>query len=106
MPHLANALHTEVRCPLQALGILAQVEGSRVGRRVPALLPLLATSLQKGVQSMEDEQELSQQDGEDESPGRLSGWQEEYACLLLLERLAITVPTQVGSPGVCFGLLL
>ena len=77
-----------------------------MGRRVPALLPLLTTSLQKGVQSMEDEQELSQQDGEDESSGRLSGWQEEYACLLLLERLAVTVPAQVSPPVLCSGLLL
>jgi hypothetical protein len=47
---------------------------------------------------MEEEQELSQQDAEDESSGRLPGWQEVYACLLLLERLANTTPTQVSLP--------
>ncbi len=80
---------------MQALGILVQVEGAKYGRRIPAVLPLLVSSLQKGVQSMEEEQELSQQDAEDESSGRLPGWQEVYACLLLLERLASTTPTQV-----------
>ncbi|KAL0044331.1 hypothetical protein WJX82_000142 [Trebouxia sp. C0006] len=84
------------RTAAQALGILVQVEGAKYGRRVPAVLPLLASSLQKGVQSMEEEQELSQQDAEDESSGRLPGWQEVYACLLFLERLANTTPTQVA----------
>ncbi|KAL0018407.1 hypothetical protein WJX79_009395 [Trebouxia sp. C0005] len=84
------------RTAAQALGILVQVEGARFGRRAPAILPLLASSLQKGVQSMEEEQELSQQDAEDMSSGRLPGWQEVYACLLLLERLANTTPTQVA----------
>ncbi len=79
------------------MGILVQVEGAKYGRRVPAALPLLASSLEKGVQSMEEEQELSQ-DAEDESSGRLPGWQEVYACLLLLERLANTTPTQVSPP--------
>ncbi len=82
---------------LQALGLLVQVEGTKFGRRVPAILPLLATSLQKGVQSMEDDQEMSQHEGEDGSTASVSGWQELYACLLLLERIAITVPNQVRS---------
>ncbi|KAL0035339.1 hypothetical protein WJX77_001780 [Trebouxia sp. C0004] len=84
------------RTAAQALGILVQVEGAKYGRRVPAVLPLLASSLQKGVQFMEEEQELGQQDAEDESSGRLPGWQEVYACLLLLERLANTTATQVA----------
>ena len=78
------------------MGILVQVEGAKYGRRVAAVLPLLASSLQKGVQSMEEEQELGQQDAEDESSNRLPGWQEVYACLLLLERLANTTPSQVS----------
>ncbi len=94
----ATALVSFCNASLQALGILVQVEGAKYGRRVPAVLPLLASSLQKGVQSMEEEQELSQQDAEDESSGRLPGWQEVYACLLFLERLANTTPTQVSLP--------
>ena len=78
------------------MGILVQVEGAKYGRRVPAVLPLLASSLQKGVQSLEEEQKLSQQGADDESSGSLPGWQEVYACLLLLERLASTTPTQVS----------
>ena len=83
---------------LQALGLLVQVEGVRFSRRVPTILPLLLSSLQKGVQTIDSEQELIQSDEEDLATRAVSGWQEVYACLLLLERLAITLPTQVCAP--------
>ena len=83
---------------LQALGTLVDVEGVRFGRRVAVLVPLLNASLKKAVQSMEADVELSQHD---ESASCVPGWQEVYACLLLLERLAITVPAQVYF-AVCF----
>ena len=44
---------------------------------------------------MEKDQEVT--DGGQEDASAVKGWQEVYACLLLLERLAITLPTQVGS---------
>ena len=77
---------------LQALGILVQLEGTRFGRRVGSTLPLLAASLHKGVQAAEEEQADAR--GEDESV--VAGWQEVYACLLLLERMASSVPAQVS----------
>ena len=80
-------------CFSQALGILVQLEGMKFGRRVGSVLPLVAACLHKGVRSMEQQQEETGV-GEGDGP-ELKGWQEVYACLLLLERLATGLPTQV-----------
>lgn len=80
---------------LQALGVLAQLEAAKFGRRVASILPLLAASLHKGVQVMDSQHEVTDAGGEDESAA--AGWQEVYACLLLLERIAAVVPTQVSD---------
>ena len=76
---------------MQAMGILVQLEGAKFAKRVASLLPLLDSSLYKGVQSMGID--VVNEDGEDESA--VTGWQEVYACLSLLERIAAVVPAQV-----------
>lgn len=76
---------------LQAVGILAQLEGMKFGRRIGSVLPLVAACLHKGVRSMQQE-EAGAGEGDE---AVLQGWQEVYACLLLLERLATGLPTQV-----------
>lgn len=83
-------------CFLQALAILVQLEGVKFGRRVGSVLPLVAASLHKGLRSMDQQQQQTGADEEDEAA--VAGWQEVYACLLLLERLATVLPTQVCCP--------
>lgn len=65
----------------------------KFGRRIGSVLPLVAACLHKGVRSME-QQEQETGGGEGAEPA-LQGWQEVYACLLLLETLATGLPTQV-----------
>jgi len=74
------------------LGILAEQEGRRFGRRMPAALPPLAALLAgaaagaaaAAASGMED----GQQEAEESALAAAAGWQEAYAGLLLLERLA------------------
>ena len=79
---------------MQALGILVQLEGPKFGRRIVSVTPLIAACLHKGVQSMEREQEET--DVGEEAESAMTGWQEVYACLLLLEKLATVLPSQVS----------
>ena len=62
---------------------------------MPALLPLLVASLKKGLQSARVHHELNQTEEDDEAVTHVLGWQEVYACLLLLEKLALVVASQV-----------
>lgn len=83
-------------CPVQALGILVQLEGPKFGRRVPAVLPLIAACLHKGVGSMEQASDMTDA-GQEEAESAVTGWQEVYACLLLLEKLTHQLPSQVSE---------
>lgn len=78
---------------MQALGILVQLEGPKFGRRVASVRPLIAACLHKGV-SLEQDQDVAQAGEQAESA--VTGWQEVYACLLLLEKLATLLPSQVS----------
>ena len=74
-----------------------QLESSKFGRRVPVLLPLLARTLKQEAQATgEGDFNEHRTDDGDSAETRLSDWQEAYACLLLLERLANAVPSQVS----------
>ena len=83
---------------MQALGILVQLEGVKFGRRVPAVLPLIAACLHKGVGSMEQDQDMTDA-GQEDAESAVTGWQEVYACLLLLEKLTNQLPSQVSEPS-------
>lgn len=82
-------------CHVQALGILVLLEGPKFGRRVASVTPLIAACLHKGLQPMEQDQE--EVDADQEAESAVTGWQEVYACLLLLEKLATLLPSQVSS---------
>ena len=84
----------EITCHVQALGILVQLEGPKFGRRVASVLPLVAACLHNGVCSMEQDQDVT--DAGEQAESAVTGWQEVYACLLLLEKLATFVPNQVS----------
>ena len=79
---------------MQALGILVQVEGNKFGRRVASVTPLIAACLRKGVRSLEQDQDVT--DAGEQVESEATGWQEVYACLLLLEKLATLLPSQVS----------
>lgn len=92
----ASQGNTELCCGfVQSLSILVSVEQTKFSRRVPALLPLLTAVLQKGVQFAQTEQESEQTRNDAEATACVSGWQEVYACLLLLEKIALMTPSQV-----------
>ena len=77
-----SALNVALSAP-QALGLLAEVEGKRFGRRVPELLPLMLALLQAHIAA------VNADDGEVGEPGTTQvarGWQLTYAALLLLEK--------------------
>lgn len=83
---------------MQALGVLVQLEGVKFGRRLPAVLPLIAACLHKGVGSMEQDQDMTDA-GQEDAESAVTGWQEVYACLLLLEKLTNQLPSQVSEPS-------
>ena len=85
-------------CCVQALGILVQLEGVKFGRRVASVLPLIAACLHKGVGWMEQDQDMTDA-GQEEAESAVTGWQEVYACLLLLEKLHHLLPSQVSEPS-------
>ena len=76
-----------------------QLEGSKFGRRVPLLLPLLARALKQEAQAAGDGDSSQIRPDDESAETRLSDWQEAYSCLLLLERLATAVPSQVRLPA-------
>lgn len=82
----------------QALVILAEVEGPGFARRVLALLPLLADTLQSRAEQDEAAAEAAADaaaEGED-LLASAPGWQEAYYCLLLLQRLLECAAAQVA----------
>lgn len=74
------------RAAAQTLGLLAGVEGLRVGRRVPALLPHLARVLRAHAGAAQ---------------GGAAGWQDAYYGLLLAEKLFAAAPAQVPRKRMC-----
>ncbi|KAL4434124.1 hypothetical protein ABPG75_000565 [Micractinium tetrahymenae] len=78
------------RAAAQALGIMAEVEGAAFARRVPALLPQLATLLESRAEQDAAAAEAAAEAGPGEGEDLLSaapGWQEAYYALLMLQRL-------------------
>lgn len=78
------------RAAAQALGLLAGVEGLRVGRRVPALLPHLVRVLRAHTGEAQGGDE-----GGGAAQGVAAGWQDVYYGLLLAEKLFAHAPAQV-----------
>lgn len=81
---------TQPLTPLQALCIMAEVEGAAFARRVPALLPQLAALLESRAEQDAAAAEAAADAGPEEGEDLLSaapGWQEAYYVLLLLQRL-------------------
>ena len=89
------------RAAAQALGLLAGVEGLRVGRRVPVLLPHLVRVLRAhgGAAQGGDV-------GGGAAQGVAAGWQDVYYGLLLAEKLFAHAPAQVPCKRMCFKELL
>ena len=89
------------RAAAQTLGLLAGVEGLRVGRRVPALLPHLVRVLREHTGAAQGADQ-----GGDAAQGGAAGWQDVYYGLLLAEKLFAPAPAQVPCKRVCFKELL
>lgn len=104
----AGVLHTSPHLPtapsllpttLQALGILAEVEGSSFGRRVPALLPQLADVLASRAEQDAAAAEAAAVADPGEAEDLLAaapGWQEAYYSLLLLQRVLEATAAQLA----------
>ncbi|KAK9845304.1 hypothetical protein WJX81_002986 [Elliptochloris bilobata] len=80
------------RAAAQALGLLAAVEGTRVARRVPALLPPLLHALQPPADHAQPEGAVGSEAAAD---GVAAGWQECYYSLLLVEKLHAHAPAEL-----------
>lgn len=92
-----------VRASAQTLGILVDVEGSGVGRRMPEVMGKVAAVLQHCVQL--DESATEDDDGKGSNGAALSeeaapGWQEAYYSTVLLEKAMAAVPAQLAW-GAC-----
>ena len=77
---------------MQALGLLAEVEGRRFSRRVPELLPLVLALLRKHAAAAALEDALGGADdggadGDGEGMPMARGWQQAYCGLMLLEKM-------------------
>ena len=70
----------------QALGLLADVEGKRFGRRVPAVLPPALALLHSHIAASEGGDCADDVDGEN-AVHVARGWQQAYTALLLLEKI-------------------
>lgn len=78
-------------CPcVQVLALIADVEGSKIVRRLPVLLPCLVTLLQPHA-AVTNEFEVLSEDMRITAPG----WQEAYYGLMLVEKLAVSVPASL-----------
>ena len=82
-------------CVLQVLGVLAEQEGRRFGRRMAAVLPPLAALLAAAAAQPATAGASEAEDAAEDVAAAAAGWREPYAALLLFERLT----KQVGVPG-------
>ena len=83
----------------QSLGILAEVEGTSFGRRVPALLPQLADVLASRAEQDAAAAEAAAVADPSEADDLLAaapGWQEAYYSLLLLQRVLEATAAQLA----------
>lgn len=72
---------------LQVVGMLARQEGRRFGRRMPAVMPLLAALLEGAAAAAAAAEPEEDEGGEDDGTAGAAGWQEAYAGLQLLQCL-------------------
>ena len=94
LPSLPTPLPTP-----QALGILAEAEGSGFARRVPALLPQLADVLDSRAEQDAAAAEAAAEAEPGEAEDLLAaapGWQEAYYSLLLLQRVLEAAAAQLA----------
>jgi hypothetical protein len=84
------------RAAALTLGLLAEVEGARFGRRMKLLLPPLTAVLRWQAVNNSSESEV---DVGAELLGNCPRWQEGYACLVLLEKVAAKVGARPGVAG-------
>lgn len=83
-----------VRASAQALGIIVEVEGAAVARRLPELLPAVSAVLRDraALNDEAEEDEEHNNDGPGNSSSSAPGWQEAYYCLVLLEKVLGAAP--------------
>lgn len=71
----------------QVLGILADQEGRRFGRRMASVLPPLVAQLAAAAATMSAAEGLEAEGAAEGAAVVATGWREPYAGLLLFERL-------------------
>jgi U3 small nucleolar RNA-associated protein 20 len=98
-----------VRASAQALGILVEVEGAAVAKRVVEIVPAVSAVLRDRADADQDAQKTEEEEEEEEEDGRNNngdvaldsssaapGWQEAYYCLSLLEKMMTVTPGNLG----------
>lgn len=91
-----------VRASAQALGIIVEVEGAAVAKRVAEIVPAVSAVLRdradadQAAQEDDEEEILNNGDLALEPSSAAPGWQEAYYCLSLLEKLMTVAPDILG----------
>ncbi|GIL61502.1 hypothetical protein Vafri_15933, partial [Volvox africanus] len=90
------------RAAVQTLGFVAEVEGSKFGRRfsdlVNGVLRILQRQVARGVDGNEDQSASLPDDESADAEAACPGWQEAYYCLLLLEKVAAQASGALAWP--------
>ncbi|GIL90429.1 hypothetical protein Vretifemale_18038, partial [Volvox reticuliferus] len=90
------------RAAAQTLGFVAEVEGSKFGRRFShvanGVLQILRRQVARGVDGDEDQSASHHDDDSADAEAACPGWQEAYYCILLLEKVAAQASGALAWP--------